>query len=430
MKGGKDETNLGLRGLAWDYLHSYTLEELEINRQRLKDRVKEPVKAYIEETWRPKEERVILAYTNQFFNLDIHASQRSESYHVVLKEMTNGQLSLEASVSTLIQKVLRVVDTIEREREDDVTSYPRSCQSNAFRNLRTNVFSCALRMVGKEWAELSKIAPRQLSELGLCYCSLITQWGLPCRHYLYRYYASGEPLPRSLCHPRWWLDRGPITQLNWEPYDAAEPLMNLSSKPLITTNTEQQLQSIRAELNPENQHRFDEQRERLERELIAASSEQLRRQELPFYAPEPIPKKTWRKARSGRTLTANELGERRQRSEAQLTRERERIAREDEITVTTETKTPSPIPETPPRSIPLVIRTPTTIERPRPRPRPVLSPESPYLPLSEYDLPASTAPPRLGREKRKRNHTAKYLESRAQGEIGESQEVHKAERRG
>src|ERR1700761_8929797 len=85
-KDGNGEIIPGLRGLAWNYIHSRTLEELEINRQRLKDQVKEPIKAYIEEIWRPKEERVVLAYTNRFFNMDIHASQRGESYHNVLKE--------------------------------------------------------------------------------------------------------------------------------------------------------------------------------------------------------------------------------------------------------------------------------------------------------------------------------------------------------
>ena len=51
-------------------------------------------------------------------------------------------------------------------------------------------------------------------------------------------------------------------------------------------------------------------------------------------------------------------------------------------------------------------------ERPRPRRSP--SPEASPLAADEvYDLPTSTAPPALGRSKRRRNHTARYHEAYA-----------------
>ena len=57
------------------------------------------------------------------------------------------------------------------------------------------------------------------------------------------------------------------------------------------------------------------------------------------------------------------------------------------------------------------------------------SPELPEVhePPSEPEnaLPTSTAPSKLGREKRKRIHSRKYEESRALNWIPESQEVHK-----
>ena len=84
-----------------------------------------------------------------------------------------------------------------------------------------------------------------------------------------------------------------------------------------------------------------------------------------------------------------------------------------------------PIRSSPARPIPA---TPTTPERPRPRRTPTL--EASPLPASTYQAPSSTAPPALGRGKRKKPHTRKYAESRAQGEIAESQEAHKAERQG
>lgn len=72
-----------------------------------------------------------------------------------------------------------------------------------------------------------------------------------------------------------------------------------------------------------------------------------------------------------------------------------------------------PVPETPPTRLThnLLIRTSPTRERPRPRRD--LSPESPEASLtSASELPASTAPPKPGRSKRKRVHTEKYKKRR------------------
>ena len=76
-----------------------------------------------------------------------------------------------------------------------------------------------------------------------------------------------------------------------------------------------------------------------------------------------------------------------------------------------------------PASLSLPIRTPPTAERPRQRRH--LSLET--SPASLYELPASTAPAKLGRSKRKRVHTARYKESKASGLIPESQEAHKGD---
>ena len=89
-------------------------------------------------------------------------------------------------------------------------------------------------------------------------------------------------------------------------------------------------------------------------------------------------------------------------------------------------RTPPAIPETPlphvsPIPLSLPIRTPPTAERPRQRRYSSLE----TSPTSLYELPASTAPAKLGKSKRKRVHTAKYKESKASGLIPESQEAHR-----
>lgn len=116
-----------------------------------------------------------------------------------------------------------------------------------------------------------------------------------------------------------------------------------------------------------------------------------------------------------------------------LTEQRPFEEGEDTIEITRR-RTPDNIPEgpigtqamtpiagsTPPaQAMILPIRTP---ERPRPRRMP--SPEASPTIIRPIDLPASTAPPALGRAKRRRNHTTKFNEGRQQGYIPESQERH------
>lgn len=128
IQGGrnKEGDNVeGLRGFTWAYIQSATVEDLEINRQALLDRLKAPVKLYIEQTWRPKEHRVIRCYTSRLFNLGCRSSQRGESYYVVVKQMTNGQLSLENSATLLARTMTKLIEDIETQRDDDRKAYSR-----------------------------------------------------------------------------------------------------------------------------------------------------------------------------------------------------------------------------------------------------------------------------------------------------------------
>src|SRR5882757_1096707 len=108
----------------------------------------------------------------------------------------------------LAQTVIRLIKDIENEKENDIKSYSRLAQAPTFKNLRMTIANFALIKVPLEWDDLCRIAPSNLYELGNCECPLLLQFGLPCRHYLFHFYVSGEAIPRSLCHPRWWLNGG------------------------------------------------------------------------------------------------------------------------------------------------------------------------------------------------------------------------------
>jgi hypothetical protein len=55
-------------------------------------------------------------------------------------------------------------------------------------------------------------------DLGPCECELLYRFGLPCKHHLLRAARTGEPPPRTLLHPWWWLHGPPVQQLHWEPF--------------------------------------------------------------------------------------------------------------------------------------------------------------------------------------------------------------------
>ena len=255
IRGDKDSESdkRGLKDLAYAYIQSANEEELKNSRTVLYNRLKKGAKEYIENTWRHKESRVVRCYTRLNFNLDCHSSQRSESYHVVLKQMTNGQLSLENSAKMLAQTVIRLIRDMEQERDDDLKAYFRRAQSSAFKNLRMNITNFALTRIALEWDNLCLLAPSEPLEMSECTCSILLQFGLPCKHYLLHFYLTGGLIPRSLCHPRWWRNGGPIKTLDWKPSLDSLYIPPSRPQPLFTA-AERRILELREELDRENLH--------------------------------------------------------------------------------------------------------------------------------------------------------------------------------
>ncbi|KIX06425.1 uncharacterized protein Z518_04401 [Rhinocladiella mackenziei CBS 650.93] len=368
-----------------------------------------------------------------------------------MREITNGQLSLEDAAKWLAMKVKSVLKDLQ---DDEVLShrhYPRLPQSDVFKALRMKVSNEALALLEKEWTELNQFMMRgeQLSEI--CECPILYQFGIACRHHLLWAFLENLPLPKTLLHPRWWLSGSEITERNWKPfYPSKAPQEDLRS------NQDAQqallLAEIRNQLNPEERHRYDVQIARGEqqirefhrqvfRDLSMIGQQHLELQQIPIGQPDPVVRrrivqKAPHGPREARGLTANEILERQERQEKRQRRQDERAdERRQQVQLTstsrasiTVTETARPTTPPPPQVTPLSRRLPIrTPDRPRPRRSP--TPEaSPTVNDEIFDLPASTAPPALGggRGKRRRNHTARYKEAKEQGLIQDSQEAHRA----
>jgi hypothetical protein len=134
-----------------------SIDDLEANRQLLIDALRPEDRRYIRDTWQLKEDCVIWCYTKFYLNLGSTASQRGESYHPVMREITNGQLSIEQSAKRLMTKMLSILKEISTDEDLSVRKYPRVTQLHGvtFRLLRAQTTIYAAKMLEEEWQKLS-----------------------------------------------------------------------------------------------------------------------------------------------------------------------------------------------------------------------------------------------------------------------------------
>jgi hypothetical protein len=148
----------GLHHYSWRYIQSTTLEELETNRTKLVSLLRPQDRHYINVHWRGHEEQVIYYYTAVYANLGSTASQRGESYHPVIREITNGQLSFEDSGRRLASKILSILKDLATFEYASLRSYDRRSQLDfaAFQHLACTISNYALKKIQKEWVQLGR----------------------------------------------------------------------------------------------------------------------------------------------------------------------------------------------------------------------------------------------------------------------------------
>jgi MULE transposase domain len=471
IDGGQDKlTGVKSEGLShyiWAYIQSETETELKKNRTVLLNALQPMEQRYINEYYVPKERRFVAFYTRQLKNLGQSATQRVESYHRVLKSVTHGKLSLEASAKSLCAKVNDIYVHLNTAEDQAALNRFTALDLNIFRLLVGSVSLFAIKQTQGEWIQMrAKLQTNQ--ELGECHCNILQQYSLPCRHYLRLLWNTGAPIPRSFLHPRWWL-KGPVTQLgNWVP--SSEQVLARPSSP-----RQQDVHSVlhdimgaRDQLMGDERARFDEQIFRTGRALQASARDKMALAKLPIQNPDAIEKKQWRKKKpieNSRAMTGSEIAAadskraERERKQAEkntailqarrANETRERVSEtlqliailtcfqalaEAAAATPTESQVaaalaaslersaaraaalmsiaPPPAPPFPPPPPPTTaavanspIGIPDTHPPPSPPPPPASTSPSPSLP------PASTAPPILGRIKRQRTHTERYEEA-------------------
>ena len=118
---------------------------------------------------------------------------------------------------------------LERAEANEAMVIPRVLDRLAFRLLFNYITRHALDLVGPEWERTKEAVDKQELDYGdyapaSCDCQLIARWGLPCRHFLVLSYLRGSEIPKSLFHPRWWINGPPVSSANWRPTEYTQTL--------------------------------------------------------------------------------------------------------------------------------------------------------------------------------------------------------------
>ena len=412
-----------LQTLTWRYAQSSSIEELDINRAILINRLHPVDRSYIIKTIEPKEPQFVNGYCQLRPNLGHVATSRSEGWHRIVHSVTNGLLTLTESAKHLAVKTNSTYSRIKAVEKKlagkDLVSLPL----DGFNKLKGQVSHHALRRIEREWmiAQNYWHRLRQLSsERSIeCDCEVIKRFSLPCYHLLERCIEDNQQIPMNLIHPRWHLNGPPIVT-EWHPRQEDHVLV-ISPRRVTSYTTLNSLDHRRRGLSRQDQATFDKAVKR----SFAAIEQTLGGLEedtaLPLLMPKVILKRqrpAVSKKRDARELTANEaaikeVGHARHQLQ-QLAKDAEVLQRRQEeqqlaepVAEQVDDHLVRPVSPTPPMNAPPTERS--------------LSPV-------HDTLPPSTAPPRIGettiqtgRPTRAKKRTAKKQEAVAAGLMKDSQ---------
>jgi hypothetical protein len=93
---------------------------------------------------------VVHCYTKLYSNLKVNSSQRSESYHIPMREISSGLLSLEESAKRLAQTCLQRFQALELDEVQPGVKTLRILTGDRWKCLIGSVSKLALKLV-KEW---------------------------------------------------------------------------------------------------------------------------------------------------------------------------------------------------------------------------------------------------------------------------------------
>ena len=214
-KGYSREHRDDLVNLIWAWIKAPDLDALEDARDELLLKLKVSEKEYLTGWYQPKELQFCYAYTSQYRNLGVHATQRVERNHQVLRDSANLNKNL-----TLSDAVFRICNSLESLAEDyearissSRISEPRLIDITFFRLVLRRVTHFCLEKCSTELSAAKQLYDSSENsddfdpEVGCtALCQLPLRYRLPCKHWMLHFYRKNVPIPINLFHPRWLID--------------------------------------------------------------------------------------------------------------------------------------------------------------------------------------------------------------------------------
>jgi hypothetical protein len=159
---GQSKANLRMPRLyhfSWKYIKSETLKELEKNRATLIALLRPKDRHYIDEHWRAHKREVVYYYTKSYPNLGSIASQRGESYHPIVREITNKQLSFKNAGRALFKKILSIYKELDTSEYTSARGYSRLGQlyRDVFIHLRCTISRFEIEIIEVEWKRMNEM---------------------------------------------------------------------------------------------------------------------------------------------------------------------------------------------------------------------------------------------------------------------------------
>jgi MULE transposase domain len=279
----------------WRYCKAGSTEEVTRQRFELTALLAQNDADYVLSTWVPKEQQFLRLYTKQYPNLGCHSNQRCESLHLSTKMILNPQLRLAEAVNRLNTTIRQKLRALAEEETKSGLKLSRTLNKRAFASLINTISTYAVELIAPEWEDTKDQVDRDiLTSTSPCQCELLLRYGLPYRHHLQEAYRSGMPIPRSLCHPRWWIFGPTIRFSNWQP-SINTITLPISPPRNQVTHSAQKLLDLRDSLQGEAKARVDQAILQANAQVMKVAQQAQSEAALPTELPEQVKKQGWRR---------------------------------------------------------------------------------------------------------------------------------------
>jgi len=230
-KGYTKERREAINNLIWQWIKAPDFDQLEEARDALIISLNNSEKEYLTGWYQPKEPQFCHAYTRQYRNLGVHATQRVEGNHSLLTTNLHKNLKVSDAVFRICNRLESLIEDYEQRLSRSRISEPRLIDITFFQRVLRRVTHYCLNLCGSELLKAKELYDIEQSgskkdddnddkfdpNIGCQQlCELPLRYRLPCKHWMLHFYRKNEPIPPNLFHPRWLIDGPPVLHKPWQ----------------------------------------------------------------------------------------------------------------------------------------------------------------------------------------------------------------------